>query len=191
MTLKSRNLIYAAFAVLCVVVVGANAEMHDNAFGLRVAYGTLFVVELDYQKKMSKVNRLELGLSYGYDTELSGSAYGSGYGVSYGMNWICAVGFYQWRWDIKDAKGLGFYVGPGADMGVLHWSYEINSPYLGNYSYGYTGFSMSVGGEAGLEYDLNVSGTPLLLSLDIRPMIGLSHSKDFNFCVGLSGRYTF
>jgi hypothetical protein len=190
-TLKSRNLICAAFAVLCVVVVGANAEVHENAVGAHVAYGTLFEVELDYQKKIGKDNRLELGLSYGYDPKYSGSYYGSGVGVSYGFNWICAVGYYQWHWDVKDSKGLGFFVGPGANMGIFTWSYELNGLYFGNQKFSYTGFSMSIGGEAGVEYDLNVSGTPLLLSLDIRPMVGLVNSYNFNFLVGLAGRYTF
>jgi hypothetical protein len=185
---QGMNLLLSAVAVLC-VVVGANAEIHDNAFGLRVGLGTQFGGELDYQKKMGENNRLQLGISYNYDSELSGSAsYGSS-SVSYGLNWICAVGFYHWHWDI-DTKGLGFYVGPGADMGILTWSYEIN--FLGyRDKFSYTGFSMSIGGEAGIEYDLNVSKTPLLLSLDIRPMIGLTNSRKFNFCVGLSGRYTF
>jgi len=188
--LKSRNLICAAFAVLCVVIGGASAAVHDNAFGVRGGFGTQFGGEVDYQKKMGKDTRLQVGISYNYDTELSGlSRYG------FGWHWICAVGFYHWHWDI-DNKGLGFYAGPGADMGVLHWSYEVGGYYgyygsRDSYTISYTGFSMSVGGEAGIEYDLNVSKTPLLLSLDIRPMVGLVHSRNFNFCVGLAGRYTF
>jgi hypothetical protein len=181
-----RMLMLSAVAVLFVVVVGAKAEIHDNSIGLRLSEGTLFGVELDYQKKVSEINRLELGASYNYDSRHSGTVYGGSYGISY----IGAVGFYQWHWDIKDAKGLSWYVGPGAGLGFWTFSYDINIlGYRDRYSD--SEFYMNIAGEVGIEYDLNVSQTPILLSLDVRPIIGLVHYEDISFNVGLSVRYTF
>jgi hypothetical protein len=185
-TRQVMALLLSAVAVLFVGVVGAKAEIHDNSIGLRLSEGTLFGVELDYQKKVSEINRLELGLSYGYE----GERYLS---ISYGISWVGAVGFFQWHWDIKEAKGVSWYVGPGVDLGFWTFSYDLGLPsyYYSSSRYSDSRFYMYLGGEIGIEYDLNVSKSPVLLSLDVRPMLGILHSHDGSCSVGLSVRYTF
>jgi len=173
--MKSKLAKFALVVVLC--VGGANAgknkntiEIHKNAIGLRLATsGALLGGELNYQKGMNKSNLLEFGLAYNLNSTNS---------------YLSVIGFYLWHWGIKGLKGVGWYIGPGVDFGAANLFNLGNDSYSGSLSY-------SAAGEVGVVYDLNVSKTPLLLSLDLRPKVGLAQNKYASLGVGAGIRYTF
>lgn len=125
---------------------------------------------------------------------LGGGNLGGGFEVSYqhalgdanrleadlGLNfyknttYFSVAGVYQWVWEL--GEGFNWYAGPGAQfIGVKN-----------NASFG-------VGGQIGAEYNFNVNlDTPLLISLDTRPMMNFgSNANDFGWGVALGVRYTF
>jgi hypothetical protein len=76
--------------------------------------------------------------------------------------------------------GLNWYIGPGASVGF--YSYDNDPGYL----------NLALGGQIGIEYDFNVHGAPILLSLDARPMwdfIGDHAGLGWGAALGL--RYTW
>jgi len=83
---------------------------------------------------------------------------------------LIASGIYHWVNNITSS--LNWYVGPGAQVGI------------GN------GFRLGIGGQIGIEFDLNEIDLPLLISIDSRPMFGFGGS---GFRAGAFGalRYTF
>jgi hypothetical protein len=87
---------------------------------------------------------------------------------------------YHWNWNITD--GLNWYAGPGAAVGL--YNYDNNQVIS-------SGANLGVGGQIGIEYDFNHHGTPLLLSLDARPMFDLIGYYDIGWGTSLSLRYTF
>ncbi|GBU20633.1 hypothetical protein R80B4_00512 [Fibrobacteres bacterium R8-0-B4] len=198
MALNLRKIICAAVAALCAAAIGAGAEMHDNAVGLRLAGGSLFGAEANYQKALGG-NRLELGVSIGYNEKTVDNS-DPVFLIKRAVTYLGAVGFYQWRWDIDNVNGLAWYAGPGAGIGFWSNAYKTTNAsgttsmnYAANHTEN-SGAYVDAGGQIGIEYDLN-PGTPLLLSLDIRPMFGvLSNSDDgiggFGWGIGLGIRYT-
>lgn len=118
---------------------------------------------------------------------LGGGIHGGGGEVSYqkamgstnrlelDLGWggaLAIAGIYQWDWNITDA--LNWYVGPGAQ--IAFWS---------------EGVDLGIGGQIGIEYDFNGKGAPILLSIDVRPMMGLLSGNGFGGDGALSIRYTF
>jgi hypothetical protein len=165
-----RKAVFVAAAVLCVGVFSAGAEeMHPNTIGLRFGGGSLYATELSYQKALNDINRLELGCWWGYRY------------YSYSYNYVGLTGFWHWRWEINELKGLGWYIGPGAQ--VAWWTYRYYNTYSGVYA--------NAGGEIGIEYDYNQHGFPLLASIDIRPMLSFTDGVAMWFGGALSIRYTF
>jgi hypothetical protein len=170
-----RKAVFVAAAVLCVGVFSAGAEeMHPNTLGLRFGGGSLYGAELSYQKAMGDINRLELGCWWGYGY----------YSYSYNYNYLGLTGFWHWRWEINELKGLGWYIGPGAQVAYRSWY----SSYYGRRD---GDVYANAGGEIGLEYDYNQHGFPILASLDIRPMLSFTDGIGMWFGGAISIRYTF
>ena len=123
-----------------------------------------------------------------------GGNYGGGFEVSYqhalgdvnrvefdlglnsdnGASYFSAAGIYHWVWEL--GEGFNWYAGPGAQFLAVK-----NASALG------------VGGQIGAEYNFNVNlDTPLLISLDIRPMMNFaSGNNGFGWAAALGVRYTF
>lgn len=141
----------------------ANAQIHDHAIGLRAGGGSVSGAEISYQHALSNVNRLEFDLGFS-----SGKAH----------NVFALAGIYQWLWNIE--KGFNWYAGPGAIIGM--YSYKNADD----------GLNIGIGGQIGIEYDFNHLNAPILVSLDLRPMIDLvgSHSG-LGWGAGLGIRYTW
>jgi len=178
--MRIKKFVCAAVAVLCVGVVGASAEVHPNAIGLRLAGGSLLGGELNYQMGMGRNNRLEIGGSFNFSSE---EPYP---GIKQNTTYFGAVGIYQWHWNIPNAQGFGWYAGPGAGVGFGSYSYTyLNAKHSDSWVY------VDVGGQVGVEYDFNQLGAPFLLSIDVRPMFGLLHDAGFGWGAGLGIRYTF
>lgn len=85
---------------------------------------------------------------------------------------------HSWVWNIDG--GLNWYIGPGASIGF--YSYDNDAAYL----------NLALGGQIGLEYDLTPSGTPILFSIDARPMWDfIGNNNGFGWGAALSIRYTW
>ena len=125
---------------------------------------------------------------------LGGGHYGTGFEISYqhGMgevnrleldlglrskysrSYMGLAGIYQWVWEL--GEGFNWYAGPGAQL-ILYPDNAL----------------IGIGGSIGVEYNFNVNlDTPLLISLDTRPMWGFGNVDDgFGWGAALGIRYTF
>jgi hypothetical protein len=154
--------------VLAVISLNlAQSQVNPHAIGVRLggsSYG-YYGGEITYQHGFGDKNRLEIDLGARNHKNYSHL------GVSF---------IYHWVWNITD--GLNWYVGPGAQLGL----------YNGKQNNYYSGFGISVGGQIGLEYDFNTHGTPILLSLDARPMWNfLGDTRGFGYGAALGIKYVF
>lgn len=143
----------------------SQAQVNPHAIGVRLSGdGDINGAEISYQHGMGDANRLEVDLGFsGNDLH----------------NRMYLIGMYHWDWHLTG--GLNWYVGPGAGIGFYHW--DNDDDYI----------NIAVGGQIGLEYDFNVKGAPILLSLDARPMwdlLGDDHAG-LGYSLALGIRYTF
>lgn len=150
---------------------GLFAQMYENAVGLRLGgsnNGTGF--ELTYQSALSNENRLELSIG-------TSNLDQNGYHYSYSN----ITGIYQWVHSIQPA--INWYYGVGAEIG----QYSDGSDASNN------GSSLNIGGQIGAEYDFNLDFlVPILVSLDVRPMVKLlGKSDNMGFSTALGIKYTF
>ena len=162
--------------VILVAIIGisffAQAQVNPHAIGLRFGgdryYNDRYStgVEFSFQKGISDRTRVELDLGFrGYK--------------HYSNMFLSAT--YQWDWNI--VGGLNWYIGPGAAIGFYNWNDDPKS----------SGLNLGIGGQIGLEFDFNVLGAPILLSLDSRPMwdfVGY-YDDGFGWGAALSLRYTW
>lgn len=86
------------------------------------------------------------------------------------------TGLYELHFDIPNANGLKWYVGPGAHLGFY------NSKWGG-------GTSVGIDGVLGLDY--KIKNAPLNLSLDWQPSFEFGDYDDFSSWGGLAIRYVF
>lgn len=120
----------------------SQAQLNPHAIGLRFGgNGEINGAEISYQHGIGEMNRLELDL---------------GFGANKHHHRTFIAGIYHWVWNLTG--GLNWFIGPGASLG-FH-SYDNHDGFL----------NVALGGQIGLEYDFNRHSTPLLLSLDARPM---------------------
>ncbi|MFK8044823.1 MAG: hypothetical protein AB8B72_04970 [Crocinitomicaceae bacterium] len=150
---------------------------------MKKIFSTLFIISL-LSCSYSQVNSNAIGLrggsgNLGYGGEITfqkGIGEGNRLELDFGARGygngseLIASGIYHWVKNIT--SGLNWYIGPGAQVGI------------GN------GFRLGVGGQIGIEFDLNEVDIPLLISIDSRPMFGFGGS---GFRAGAFGalRYTF
>ena len=147
-----------------VAVLGmAFAANAQNNLGVRLGSGSYgHGAELSWQKGLGDNNRLELDLGFNglfNNTNL--------------YQFINLTGVYQWHWYIADK--FGWYVGPGATIGIFPDAEKS--------------FGIAVGGQIGIDYELPI---PLQLSLDARPMwnfLGAYNGFGWGACLGI--RYMF
>ena len=154
------------FLILSLIVTSWGfSQVNAHALGLRLnGSHEHFGTELSYQHGLGDANRLELDLGWRSH-----------------KNWsqLSLTGMYHWVWNLTG--GLNWYAGPGARVGMYNGK-DNNSD----------SFGVSVGGQLGLEYDLNNNSVPLLLSIDIRPMWNLlGDYGGFGYGSAFGIRYTF
>lgn len=119
--------------------------------------------EISYQHGIGSSNRIELDL---------------GFGGNKNHNRMFLAGIYHWNWNIT--KGLNWYAGPGAAVGIH--SYDNSNGYI----------NIGLGGQIGIEYDFNTTNTPILLSIDSRPMWDfIGDYSGFGWGTALGVRYTW
>ena len=149
--------------VIAGLATATQAQVRPHALGLRIGSGSSEGIELSYQHGLNSKNRLEF----------DAGAYNDNIYKRLGL-----VGIYQWDWNLTG--GLNWYIGPA--IGVSLDKYENKDGFIG----------VGVGGQLGLEYDLNKMKLPLLISLDARPMYDfISDYKGTNWTLALGVRYTW
>jgi hypothetical protein len=202
-TQHGRRLLLVAAAALCLAsaafadggdgvkaaVSSGPLGLHPNAIGLRFGGGSMFGAEVNYQMAMGSANRLELGLRWDTYSRNYGSFL---FSAKQSYNYLGAVGFYQWHWNVSPTAldgGLNWYVGPGAMVGF--WNVGPVT-YLGTeIAEGSSGLYIKAGGQVGIEYDFNKNKCPLLTSIDARPLVNFLDGVSFGVDVAWALRYTF
>jgi len=141
-------------------------------------------------------------MSSDYNTALGVKVWGNGGGISLkqfignnnalegiGYFWkggVRITGLYEIHFDIADAPGLKWYIGPGVHIGMYNDYYYDRYYDDGRTSGSYFG----VDGVIGLDYKFN--GAPINLSLDWQPSFEFGDSQGFmGSWGGLGIRYTF
>lgn len=162
-------------AVFCLIsLTGSAQEISDNAIGLRIGDSDGFGVEISYQRRIMRTNRLEVDLGW-YDSR--------------NYNAFKSVGIYQWVLPIDG--GFNWYFGPGGGLGIVDFS-PVPGDNYDDYYHPDGGLFILAAGDIGIEYNFKI---PLLISLDFRPEIGLigyqDFSDSFDFDIGLGIRYQF
>jgi len=151
------------------------SEIHPHALGIRSISGYFgYGGEISYQHALGDINRLEIDLGWSRNR---GNAFG--YNERYGF--MVVSGIYHWVNDIRD--GFAWYYGVGGQI-INYSSYRSGTVY--------NGFSIGIGGQIGIEYDLNELDVPFQASIDMRPMWILGNRiNGYTLGSALSLRYTF
>lgn len=142
-----------------------NAQIANDAIGLRLGGGYGFGTEISYQHKLSDLNRLEIDLGF------QSPPYANLWGLA---------GLYQWVWKIDN--GFNWFAGVGGRIGSLNYNSRYGGPNNG-------GLFLSAAGDVGIEYAFPIG---IQLSLDLRPAINIINPGDaYNNNFALSIRYQF
>lgn len=167
--------LFAAALFLITTSVAAQ-DIASSTIGLRLGDSDGFGAEISYQKSIGRYSRAEINLGYRDSREYDG---------------VKAVLLFQWVHSISG--GLNWYYGFGGGAGSAKFE-PLPDPNNGNMIVQPEGgLFVLAAGDVGIEYDFG--NLPLLISLDIRPEIGIlgyqSFDDKFDFDVGLGLRYKF
>lgn len=150
-------------------------EIANHAFGLRLGESDGFGAELSYQKSIGRYSRIELNAGYRDSREFDAFKATLLY-----QNVFSIDGIFNWYY--------GF--GGGAGSAKFELIPDVNNPNSAIEPEG--GLFAFAAGDIGIEANLNL---PLVISLDIRPEIGIlgyeSFDDRFEFDVALGIRYQF
>ena len=144
-------------------------DLSDHSIGLRLSDSDGFGAEISYQKSIGRYNRAEFNL---------------GWRDSRDFDAFKLSGVYQWVHQIEG--GFNWYYGAGGGVGSVDFE-SVPDEVEDN-----DGVFVFVAGNLGVEYDFDI---PLLLSLDVRPEIGIlgydGFDNGFLFDIALGIRYQF
>lgn len=155
-----------------------SAQVHNNAFGIRLGTPSLFGGSIiSYQRGINPNTRMDFGinLSGGVSSDINTFSYARG----------SASIYYQKVYNIKG--GLNWFAGAGIRYSYSHLRSPLETRFQHNFA---------IGPQMGLEYDFNRHKVPLLLAIDYSPTIGVSYDGSsaggslLNHSMGLSLRYT-
>lgn len=150
-------------------------DIANHAFGIRLGESDGFGASLSYQKSIGRYNRFEIDLSYQNSREFKAAK---------------AIALYQSVYRISNS--VNWYYGFGGGVGTVNFEPEasIDNPNVIIDKEG--GLFVLASGNIGIEANFNL---PLLISIDIRPELGLlgveNFDNKFNFDFGLGIRYPF
>lgn len=150
-------------------------EIADHALGLRLGDSDGLGAQISYQKAIGRYTRAEIDF---------------GFQDSRRFNAFKLAGLFHWVHPIDGV--FNWYYGFGAGGGSVNFEPvpDDNNPNIPvELDGGFFGF---VAGDVGVEANLNL---PLVISLDIRPELGLvgygNFQNSFNFDIALGIRYQF
>jgi hypothetical protein len=163
-----KKLAIIAFVLFGFALQAEAQEISKNAIGIRVGDNDGFGTEVNYQRGLTDNNRLEFGLQFNGNKNVSV---------------LKATGLYEWVWNIDG--GFNWYAGAGAGLGSVNFDDndfpENNGPD--------NDIFLFAAGTVGIEYNFDF---PLLLSLDVRPEFGFGDFRDdLGFDLALGIRYQF
>ncbi|WP_430908008.1 hypothetical protein [Maribacter sp. 2-571] len=147
-------------------------EISNHAIGLRLGESDGYGAEISYQKSIGRYNRLEIDLGWRDSREYDA------FKVAVLYHWVRPID-----------GGLQWYYGFGGGLGDANFELTLrdNEAFQPD-----GGFFVFAAGTVGIEYSFDF---PLLLSLDLRPELGLIGYGDFDnnldFDIGLGVRYQF
>ncbi len=161
--------------VFFITVTLSAQDIADHTAGLRLGDSKGFGAELSYQKSLTRITRLEANL---------------GWRDSRNYNALKLSGIHQWIHEID--AGFNWYYGVGAGLGNVNFEPIANPNDPSDIRTPDGGLFIFVAGDVGIEYNFDF---PLLVSLDIRPEVGLTgykhFSDNFDFDIALGIRYKF
>jgi len=150
------------------VAILSAQSISDHTLGLRLGDSDGFGGEISYQKSIGRYNRAEFNLGWRDSREFDA---------------FKLAGVYQWVHNLDG--NFNWYYGVGGGLGNADFE-----PVPGRDRD--DGLFVFAAGNLGVEYDF---GIPLLLSLDIRPEIGILGFNEFDngflFDIALGIRYQF
>lgn len=147
-------------------------EVSNHALGLRLGESDGFGAEISYQKSIGRYNRAEFNLGWRDSREFDAVKFS---------------GLLHWMREIS--RDFNWYYGFGGGLGNANFEPTLRN----NVSFQPEGgLFVFAAGTIGVEYNFDF---PLLISLDIRPEVGLLGYGDFDnifeFDVALGLRYQF
>lgn len=158
--------------LLCAALIFSAERLSAQAMGstYRTALGVKFYPGGITLKHFLRTNRAIEGIAYFWD---------------HGFRF---TGLYEVHGDINGARGLKWYVGPGAHIGFYNegWYRRKGNKY---YYYDDGDFSFGIDGVLGLDY--KIKGAPLNLSVDIQPSFEILRHPYMTTWGGFAIRYTF
>ncbi len=162
-----KKIIIALVAVFAM----SSAAMAQWNIGARINDGWGLGAEFSLQKPLSDANRVELDLGINWWN-----------GYHYHDMYTTVTGVYQWTFNI--VGGFGWFVGPGAQIGLQN---HVDEDWSDN---NYTYIRLAAVGQIGLEYKFDF---PLQLTLDARPgvdLLGFDHNP-FVYSYAFGVRYCY
>ncbi len=153
-------------ALTFIISLSAFSQEYKQALGIRLGYD----MSITYKNNLSDKNFIDASVNFGL--------------FHPGLFSLVVSGFYDWRWDIPNVKGLSWYVGPGIFLGPMFYSYA------GEGGGSKMSFLLSINAGIGLEYKF--ANTPIALSLDYYPGLQITPGVGFAYANGgLGVKYTF
>lgn len=150
-------------------------EVANHAFGLRLGESDGFGAELSYQKSIGRYSRIELNAGYRDSREFDAFK-----ATLLFQNVFSIDGIFNW------------YYGFGGGAGSVKFEPIPSVNNTNNIVVPEGGLFVFAAGDIGIEANLNM---PLVISLDIRPEIGIlgyeNFDNSFEFDVALGIRYQF
>ncbi|AIM61622.1 hypothetical protein IZU89_14760 [Cellulophaga lytica] len=163
------------FFVFLITATLSAQDIAEHTAGLRLGDSKGFGAELSYQKSLTRYTRLEANL---------------GWRDSKNFDAFKVSGIHQWVFAIDN--GFNWYYGAGAGFGSVDFEPIADPNNPSNVQKPDGGLFIFAAGDVGIEYNFDF---PLLVSLDIRPEIGLTgyehFSDNFDFDIALGLRYKF
>ncbi len=170
-----KSLKITLILLLSVPVFMQAQSLSDNALGLRLGDSDGLGAEISYQKALSNSNRLEFNL---------------GFRDSRAYDAFKIAGLYEWVLPLEG--DFNWYYGVGGGFGSVSFESRVSDDEPDGIEEVDGGLFVFAAGNIGVEYNFDF---PVVISLDIRPEIGLlgysEFSNSFDFDIGLGIRYQF
>lgn len=163
-----RSLVFAAILGLTHLFPSVKLLAQESGPGYKTALGVKFFPGAVSLKHFNSNRGALEGLAY---------LYNDGFRFT---------GLYEFHSSIPSARGLSWYVGPGAHFAVWNNSWRGRHPGPNGPEH----VSIGIDGVLGLDYKF--SGAPINMSLDWQPSVNLIGHQGYEFgWGGLAIRYTF
>ncbi|MBU2996378.1 hypothetical protein KO500_08025 [Cellulophaga baltica] len=150
-------------------------SLSDNAIGLRLGDSDGLGAEISYQRALTSVNRLEVNL---------------GFRDSRAYDAFKIAGLYEWVMPLEG--DFNWYYGVGGGFGSVDFESRVSDDDPDGIEEVDGGLFVFAAGNIGVEYNFDF---PVVISLDLRPELGLlgysEFSDSFDFDIGLGIRYQF